>query len=662
VTIEKSSKKFEGATVQECLKNASISMGIPLEKIKYSIIEEKRGIFKKHAIISIDNLDSIEGSIEGVTYNTETQDRLTHEKEINGTIEIEQGKITIKNPKESGKPAMISPSNNITVTVNGEKIISSTAVFEDSNVVVAFNEDEAKRYMEFKISPDKMEAYISITYKPKTIYKLKDAATTNYLNIESEIKEEIMPPKFTETEIKSELLNQNIKYGVLMMSIRKCSVSDEVSQILIAKGKETIHGISDELEVKYNKTFHQEEQDEDSSKVVDYKAIGSIEGVKTGQVLALLKPGKDGEDGIDITGNPVKAKNAKKIVLTVGDGCELIDEHTVVSTIEGRPSSKGYTFFVHKIYEVNGDVELKTGNIKFVGDVIINGSVNEGMKVEAGNCILIRKNVAEADITANGDILIKGNVIHSNVAAGKEDVVTLEYLSDLKSMQTDLAKLISSISQLKDMNLLQRNTRDGELIKTLLENKFKKLPQTAIKVAKRIMEQNENDELVFIIKHKLLELGPLNIVNYLELNDAVKIIERKISVLETNLTLPVDVNMDYCQDSIVKSSGNIIFSGKGQYVSQIVASNSVIFEKDKSLARGGVIQAGKEIRCKIVGGNGGVSTKLIVENHGHIWAKVAYSNTKFVVGTKEYILDVDSKDVHVFQDESRELVVEKFMI
>lgn len=659
MTDKISCKKFEGITVQECLQSASISLDVPIEKIKYSIIEEKRGLFKKHAIISIDAIEGFNGE---EIYNKEIQGTKTHEEEINGTIEIQQGKIIIKNPKEAGKPAMISSSNNLAIIVNGEKVISRTTVYEDSNVVVVFNEDEAKRYMNFKINPDKMEAHISIAYKPNTTYKLKDAGPTNLLLTEIEVKEEIMPPKFTESEIKSELLNQNIKYGVLMMNIIKCAGSDEVSQLLMAKGKETIHGIDDRLEIKYNQVGNQEQQNEDSDQVIDYKAIGSVEGVKEGQVLAILHSGKDGEDGIDITGKTVKAKNAKKIVLSVGEGCNLIENHTVVATSEGRPSSRGYTFFVYKIYELSGDVELRTGNIKFVGDIVINGSVNEGMKVDAGNCILIKQNVTDAEITANGDILVKGNVIHSSVAAGKEDVVTLEYLSDLKSMKNDVTKLISSISQLKDMNLLQRNTRDGELIKTLLENKFKKLPQTSLKVAKRIMQQNQEDELVFIIKHKILDLGPLNIVNYMELNDAVRIIDNKISTLEVNLTLPVDVKLDYCQDSIIKSSGNVIFSGKGQYVSQVAASDSVIFEHDKSVARGGVIQAGKEIRCKTVGGHGGVSTKLIVENNGHIWAKIAYSNTRFIVGAKEYILDVDSKDVHAFLDESRELIVEKLLL
>ena len=653
-------QKFEGVNVQECLQNASVSLGVPVERIKYSILEEKRGLFKKHAVISI---DAIEGLNDQDICKEKVLEKHTLLEDINGTIGIEDGKILIKNPKEGGKPAVISTKNNVTVTVDGEKVNTRTNVYEESNIEVIFNKDEAKRHMNLRTSSDKMEAYISIVYKPNTTYKLKDVKATNSVLIEIDVKEEIMPPKFTESEIKNELLNHNIKYGILKMNIAKCAEVNEISELLIASGKKTIDGIDDRIEIKYNDAGEQNVEDYDNDQVIDYKAIGSVEGVEKGQVLAILYPGKNGEDGIDIADKPVKAKNAKKIVLGAGEGTELTDEYTVVASRKGKPSARGSIFFVYETHEINGDVELKTGNIKFVGDIIIHGSVKEGMKVESGNSILIKNNVAEAEITANGDVVVKGNVIHSSVAAGKEDVLTLEYLSDLKSMKNDLSKLISSIRQLKEMNLLERNTSDGELIKILLETKFKKLPKTSIKVAKSILQhQDSEDELIFIIKHRILDLGPLNIKSYEELNDAVRIIDNKIAVLEMNLTLPVDVVLDYCQDSIIKSSGNIIFSGKGQYVSQIAASDSVIFQKDKSVARGGVIKAGKEIKCKIVGGIGGVSTKLIVENHGHIWAEVAYPNTRFIIGAREYVLDVPSKNVHAFLDESRELIVDKLLL
>ncbi len=118
-----------------------------------------------------------------------------------------------------------------------KKLIQRTPVYEESNIEVIFKEDEAKRHMNLRTSSDKMEAYISITYKPNIIYKLKDAVPKNSLIIEIEVKEEIMPPKFTESEIKNELLNHNIKYGILKMNIIKCAKADEISELLIANGK-----------------------------------------------------------------------------------------------------------------------------------------------------------------------------------------------------------------------------------------------------------------------------------------------------------------------------------------------------------------------------------------------------------------------------------------
>jgi len=666
---EECTQKFEGTNVEECLKSASISLSVPKEKIIYTILEEKKGLFKKHTVISINVIEGLnnkyiinEDSLKNENYETNDFKEENY-NELDGTIEIKQGKFIIKDPCEGGKPAEISEGEKVTLTVNGEKVSPNKAVYLQDNIEVFFSEDEAKRYMNLETSPDKMEAFISIEYKPNITYKLKDIEPRNSVTIEVEVNEEIMPPQFTELEINKELLNHNITYGILKMNIMKCTHTYEISQLIIANGKKSMIAVDDRLEIKYNKSENQDDKNHDNEGVIDYKAIGTVQGVEEGQVLAVLHPGKSGDDGINISGKIVEIKAAKKIILGVGEGCKIIDGCSVVATTKGRPSSRGSTFFVHKTHKIIGDVDLKTGNIQFVGDIIISGNVQEGMKVEAGNSILVKNNVAESEITASGDIVVKGNVIHSTVAAGKEDVLTLDYLNDLKRMKNDLTKLIASISQLKEMNLVARGTSDGELVKILIETKFKKLPQISLKIAKRILDkQDAEDKLLFIIKNKILGVGTSNISNYEELNDAITIIDNKILVLELHLTLPVNVALDYSQDSVIKSSGNVIITGKGEYVSQIVASDSIIFEKDKSLARGGVMHAGKEIRCKIVGGPGGVSTKLIVEKHGQIWADIAYQNTSFIIGDREYILDVPGKNVHAYIDDDHEFIVDKLKL
>ncbi len=165
--------------------------------------------------------------------------------------------------------------------------------------------------MNLRTSSDKMEAYISITYTPKVIYKLKDTLPTNSVLIRDNVKEKIMPPKFTELEIKNELLKHNIKYGILQMNVMKCAKTYEVSEMLIAKGKKNKDSIDDiwilNMRLKLIKIIVIMKM----KQAIDYKAIGTVDGVEEGQVLAILHPGKNGEDGIDIAGNNIIIKLQK---------------------------------------------------------------------------------------------------------------------------------------------------------------------------------------------------------------------------------------------------------------------------------------------------------------------------------------------------------------
>ncbi|MCJ7690331.1 MAG: hypothetical protein MUO60_13560, partial [Clostridiaceae bacterium] len=150
------------------------------------------------------------------------------------------GEIVIKDPKPGGKPAVISTANKLTITVDGEKVNLRTPVYAQSNLEILLEEDEAKRQMDLRTSLDKMEAYISIVYEPNITYKLKNVKAASSIELETQVKEETMPPKFTVLEIENELINNNIKYGISKTDILKCSEALEISEILIAKGKKPI--------------------------------------------------------------------------------------------------------------------------------------------------------------------------------------------------------------------------------------------------------------------------------------------------------------------------------------------------------------------------------------------------------------------------------------
>jgi uncharacterized protein len=637
-------KIYKESTIEDCLNKASEELGIPKERLNYTIIEEKKGFFKKSVSISV-----------------ETQEKINVK---NGTVKVEMGSIIVKNPEEGGRPAAIEPCEGIELVVNGEEILKKREIFEGDTIQLNFEEKEAKRLVNLIVSTDKMAAYISIGYTPKIIYTLKDSVETNFLSLEVLKKEEKFPPLFTEQEIKAELQKLGICSGIIDENLLRCAKERNITNLIIAQGTPVTDDTDDMLEVKFNISPNPLELVEDSSGKIDFRNLGSIGEVKKGDLLGVKIPGAFGSDGLDIYGNIVKKKDKRNIILRVGGGCLLQDENTVVAAMDGKPCVKNNVFYVYQVHEVTKDVDLKTGNVNFIGDVKIYGTVREGMKVEAGNSAEIGQDVEHAQISAKGNITIGGNVIVSKIAAGGEDITIQRLITNLNELRTTIRNMVDAIMEVKRFNLLGEKITDGEMIKLLIETKFKSIPKLGMCIIRDtlLQQSNHQDEVVSLIRQKLIGMASLSIYHFSELDEITEAVDQRIKQLEGLLSLPVNINMAYCQDSDITSSGDIFITGKGAYISRITANHGIYFLEERAVARGGVIRAREEIKCRSVGSTGGVSTKLWVEEKGHIWADVAFQNTTFSIGIKEYILEKPSKNVHAYMDQSGDLVVDKLCL
>jgi uncharacterized protein (DUF342 family) len=468
-------------------------------------------------------------------------------------------------------------------------------------------------------------------------------------------------------ELKSELSKASVIHGLIEENIEKCSQMEKVQGVLIAKGYMPINGEDDILSIKFEVDNDIKKLNEDSKGRVDFKSIGAVNSVLKGEVIAVLIPGKDGTAGKDVTGKPIKPKARKLIKLKASQGCEMLNENTIVASIDGKPSMKNNTFYVYKTHQVAQDVDLKTGNIGFLGDIVIQGSVREGMKVYSGNSITIMQNVDKADIKGKGDIIINGNVIGANVVGGGEDSEKLAEIENLNVLQKLLKEMISAIEEIKKFNLLGYDISDGQIIKLLLENKFKAVPKLCMHILSQSIKNKQRgdlglEEVLSFVKTKILGLSPLSIKHYSELFNFLNLIKERFDSLNDTLSIPVNVKISYCQDAEISSSGDIIFSGRGAYVSHITAHHNVYFTQQGSIIRGGSIKAGNELKCKQVGSSGGVVTCLSVGEKGHIWIDTANENTVLSVGCREFSIDYASKNVHAYLDDRNDIVVERLKL
>ncbi|MEW8957282.1 flagellar assembly protein A [Clostridium sp.] len=648
-------KTFSGKTLEECIQMACRELKLSEAQLQYDIIE-KKGLFKKRITIEVKILEEDIKREDSKESKEEIGIDITHNKsneDENGKVLITDGEIRVFNPKGNGELPVIIIPPNIEVKIDGQVSVGKVTVKEENNIEIFLGKEEGRRNLNITLSERDMKAYMTISYNEERTYKLKDVPLSNKATLVLEVKESIMPPLFKKDDIIKELKSLNIVYGILEEEIEKLTKERKVELALVALGEEAVDEEEDRIEIKFDidkKTFK-----EDHIGNIDYKNIGSIDRVDENVVIGELYVGKKGKNGKSVRGKVIPCKSKKKLIFKAGKGT-IEKENTILSTLAGKPLFRGGIFEVHPIHEVDGDVNIETGNIEYSGDVIVKGNVTDGMKVTVGNDLTILQGVSHADIEADGNIEIRGKIISSSIIGGGQDNYMISYLDILKELKDRLIEVIEVIVEIKKYHIAGHKKSDGEIIKALFESKFKSIPKICNNLLK---EEYLQEDIKNILIKKLMFLAPINIKHFSELDDIIKIIDFKIKDLEEKATIPVDITVDYAQDTTIKSTGNIYITGKGEYICNIISNGIVKFNREGAIARGGSIYSKVEIRAEEVGSVSGVSTKLMVDKKGHIFVKKAFGNTKFIVGNREYILDYESKDIHAYMDSSGDIVIDK---
>ncbi len=138
---------------------------------------------------------------------------------------------------------------------------------------------------------------------------------------------------------------------------------------------------------------------------VNYKKLNKIQNVIADQPLAQKIPAERGKGGKTLLGRYLEAKNGKDIPILLGTNVRLDrDGLTIKAEIDGEVMLINGRVCVEPVKYVDA-VNLKTGDIKFVGTVIIKGNVEDGYQVEATN-IEVNGIVDRSRLIATGNIVV----------------------------------------------------------------------------------------------------------------------------------------------------------------------------------------------------------------------------------------------------------------
>lgn len=246
-----------------------------------------------------------------------------------------------------------------------------------------------------KVSPDGMNAFLTI----QPAGELMDV----------EMVLERLWNEGVTVGIKKQLIAEMLKHRIYGKSI------------LIAEGIPAQDGQDAVIDYKFKK-HKRVNFTEDLDGRVDFRELGSIEIVRVGEILAIRIPPTRGIPGRKVTGEEIRGRDGQDISIPVGKNTQLSsDKTTLTATTNGHIVWENNIPTVETTYVVNGDVNMKTGNIYFVGPVKIHGDVLQGFSVTTEGSIEIWGGTDNAVLRADGEIVVYGGIRKGQVYA-KEDV------------------------------------------------------------------------------------------------------------------------------------------------------------------------------------------------------------------------------------------------
>lgn len=389
-----------GSTLEEALQQASIELGLALKKIEYEVLERGSkgtlGFGRKPWIIvayqakkavSDKDSDLREGSEAGSGGGARSEDR-------NGTVSIRltpQGVLLkVSPPRGSGRRAGERDAlEKLTRRFGGRFDTAMVAK------VVKLADDEFVKIADYDHLP---------MNDPMMSVDITDGEMKAYLILHPPGEGGVDP---TFDTIVSFLQSNGVVFGINEEQVHDLEENPDYSvPKLVAEGSRP--KIGKDAYIMYTfETDRSRVQLKERNGRVDFKELNLIQNVVEGQALARKVPPEKGESGRTVTGKLLPSKDGLECELEVGKNVRLSEDgNSAIAEINGQVVIAGGKLNVEPVFMVAGDVNLKTGNILFLGTVIVKGSVEDGFSVKAAGNIEVMGSVGRCDLDAEGDIIV----------------------------------------------------------------------------------------------------------------------------------------------------------------------------------------------------------------------------------------------------------------
>ena len=422
---------FKGKTVEEAISNGLEHLGLTKEEVNIEVLNEGRKGFLKIGFMEA------EVRIERKAV-LKPKDRPLQI----GKVWVESGIIHCIDPVGDKEKLMIHIPPTILLYKNNELIKDKCTISENDQIKVDFKNEGIETKWKIEMTKDRLMATIKVEPGTKTIYKLRDQKPAREIKLEA-TKTVIPNLTLTAEEIHKRLTSLGITTGIEEEQIDAACKAETDSEFIIAKGESPVEGKNGWLEylvdVKEGKSFKERK---DGS--IDFREGLDIPSIEAGTTIAIIHDPIEGLAGRGVTGEAIEPKPVQPLIVKAGRGVQISD-HQILATSMGRPSvqKRGNTAIITVLPKLDhrGDVGLESGNLRFNGDIVISGNVENHMEVVANGSVEIRGTASEAKIKAGQSITHYSNVIASEILVGQQ-VEIMNQLLEQSNVEAEIGVFV----------------------------------------------------------------------------------------------------------------------------------------------------------------------------------------------------------------------------
>jgi uncharacterized protein (DUF342 family) len=533
----------------------------------------------------------------------------------NGSVQIDNNKISVTDPQANGHFATIEASHPIKLRINGTVIEQQPVQVRESDKVEWFIENSP--LYKIDISKDKMKAFFQMNAKDRYDWQLISKEPGAHIVIEAFEDRSTVIESVHLSSVMAEIQKMSVSKNLKPSAVYQELQNPTYVPVLIASGVQPSPSSDAQLELYFSEEV--ESSYRQIGSVVDYRNHLHIPSVKKGDMIAKKIPLSEGSVGYDIFGDIVKPLPPKDIIIMAKDHVEISPTGEVYALKEGRPRITGTKikcFDISTAYIVSGNVDLKTGNVVFSGDVMVYGDVMDGMIIESLGNVYITGNVFKATITSTGSIKVRGNILGSNLYSGYFGVIFNRLYSSTKKLSETLRELVEASKLL--IGIIEskgKTVQIGQVILTMIENKYKEIPQTVKDIMNCIanIQTIQSGDLKGLQEKLEVLLLPLRIIelqSFSYLFSIQNLISETFQYIERMQESLVQIDINQCHLSNVKSNGDILIRREGILQSSLYSKGNIIFFNPDAVCRGSQLEAGDTICAMYVGGDTGAQTLL----------------------------------------------------